>query len=247
MAGSGPIEMERQSASDGIGRRAVAKALGTATAGLVAGSGWSATASRAAVRGARNHPAVVALTAVLDDAATQLNVPVEEIAVQRLEAQEWPDGCLGLAGAGEVCTEAIVPGYQIVLQTADEEIRYRTDQQGNFRREPAEMSQDALQVHLERTGGIAGRRDDLDLNAADLADAEASELRRLIEEADFWNLPEELDEGLTVTDGYEYRVTVSEGDDSHTVAIYGIASLSHTANEGFWRLVSWLEERIGSA
>jgi hypothetical protein len=247
MAGSRPIEVEQRSPSDGIGRRAVTKALGATAAGVVAVPGWSATIGQAAAKGTRAHPAIVALIAALDNAATELNVPVAEIVVQRLEAQEWPDGCLGLTESGEVCTEALVSGYRIVLQTADAEISYRTDQQGNVRREPAEMSQDALQIHLERTGGIAGRRDELDLNAANLTDAEASELRRLIEEADFWNLPEEIDEGTAITDGYEYVVTVSDGADSHTASIYGIASLDHSGNQGLWRLVSWLEERIGPA
>jgi hypothetical protein len=228
------------------GRRAAAKAVGGAVVGLVTSPGWGAPVGHVAAKGARDHPAIVALSAVLADAARELDVPLPEIAVQSLQAEEWPDACLGLAAPDEACAEVITPGYRIIMRTADEEVSYRADQRGVFRREPAAVSQDALQVHFERTGGIAGRHDEIDLDAANLSDAEASELRRLIEDADFWNLPEQIDEDITVTDGYEYRVTVSEGSRSHTVSGYGIASLPQTQNPGFWRLVSWLEERIGT-
>src|SRR5262249_42823374 len=155
--------------------------LGGAAAGMLVASRWGGTTGQAAVKGVRDHPAIIALTAVLQDAAAALGTPVTEITVQRLEAEDWPDACLGLAGPGEGCAEVIPPGCRGVLALpAGGETVYRPDQRGNARREPAAVNQDALQVHFARTGGIAGRHDEIDLNTANLPEAEASELRRLL-------------------------------------------------------------------
>jgi hypothetical protein len=352
----------------GVGRRRLAKALGGGVAaGLALAPGLGVAARQAEADAAADHPAIVALGAVLEDAAAELGVPVGEIAVQSLVAQDWPDSCLGLAGEGEVCAEVITAGYHIVLGPPADGMSYRASGEEVIRREPAAAAETALQVryevtggidgihevfavdtahladteatelrrlieevdfwnlpaelddhgdivdgfwhqvtvtegdrqhtvsildsagpaatrfprfwdlliwlnehsqpiqadsppatpsgtdqnrlqvHFERTGGIAGRHDEIDLDTANLSAAEASELRRLIAEADFWNLPAEIDEGVGVSDGYQYQVTVTEGGQSHAVSIYGIASLAQTEHRGFWRLVSWLEARVQSA
>lgn len=44
-----------------------------------------------------------------------------------VEEVEWPDGCLGLPAEDELCTEAVVPGYRVLLATGDAEYVYRTD------------------------------------------------------------------------------------------------------------------------
>ncbi len=51
-----------------------------------------------------------------------------DIEVIKVEAVEWRNGCLECAKAGEMCTDAIVPGYRIVLRAAGQEYEYRTDQ-----------------------------------------------------------------------------------------------------------------------
>ena len=65
-----------------------------AAVGLVALPRRGAPVGPAAAKGTRDHPAGIALTAVLDNAAAELNVSVAEIAVQSLEAEDWPDACL---------------------------------------------------------------------------------------------------------------------------------------------------------
>ena len=42
-------------------------------------------------------------------------IPEEQIRLSSVSAETWPDGCLGLGRPGEVCTEALVPGYRIRL------------------------------------------------------------------------------------------------------------------------------------
>lgn len=66
-----------------------------------------------------------------------LGVPVESIQFRSVEAQEWPNGCLGLPGPDEACTEAIVPGWLVVFVVDGQEYRFRVSQTGTeIRREP---------------------------------------------------------------------------------------------------------------
>lgn len=68
--------------------------------------------------------------------AEQLSISAETIEIRKVEPAEWPDGCLGLAGPGEMCTMAIVPGYRITLAAGETEYVYRTDERGtSLRRE----------------------------------------------------------------------------------------------------------------
>ena len=67
-------------------------------------------------------------------------VAVTDIEVVRVEAVQWRNGCLECAKEGERCTDAIVPGYRIVLRAADVEFEYRTDQKQTVRPCPAATS-----------------------------------------------------------------------------------------------------------
>jgi hypothetical protein len=56
-----------------------------------------------------------AVGAVLDAVAVTAGEQAAEATVLAVEAQEWPDGCLGLGAPDEACTLAIAPGYRIVI------------------------------------------------------------------------------------------------------------------------------------
>jgi hypothetical protein len=60
----------------------------------------------------------------VEDAADERGLTEEEIEVVRLEEVDWPDGAMGCPEEGEVYTQAIVPGYVIVLEVGDEEVHY---------------------------------------------------------------------------------------------------------------------------
>ncbi len=47
-------------------------------------------------------------------------------------SQEWSDGCLGLGKPDELCTQAITPGWQIVVTDGMRNWTYRTDNSGNI-------------------------------------------------------------------------------------------------------------------
>lgn len=63
--------------------------------------------------------------------ASMLNVSAEEISVISTEAVDWPDGCLGVERPGMMCTQAIVPGYRIILQAGGEQYEFRTNESGS--------------------------------------------------------------------------------------------------------------------
>jgi hypothetical protein len=55
---------------------------------------------------------------------------VAQIAVVSATEQNWPDGCLGLPKAEEVCTMAIVPGWRVEVSDKLQTWYYRTDRTG---------------------------------------------------------------------------------------------------------------------
>ncbi|MCX6047530.1 MAG: hypothetical protein NT075_20695 [Chloroflexi bacterium] len=61
-----------------------------------------------------------------------LGVTSEEIKVVQSEAVDWPDGCLGVATSGMMCTQMIVPGYRIVLEAQGQQFEYHTNRDGSI-------------------------------------------------------------------------------------------------------------------
>jgi hypothetical protein len=67
--------------------------------------------------------------------AERQNINTDQVVVMQVEEQEWSDGCLGLATEGEMCTQAIIPGYRITAEAEGENYIFRTDQEGSSIRE----------------------------------------------------------------------------------------------------------------
>lgn len=80
--------------------------------------------------GIENGESEAAVNAARDLLAQQLSITTDQIDVARVEAVQWPDGCLGLGMAEQMCTQAIVPGYLIVLEHAGKVFEFRTDAAG---------------------------------------------------------------------------------------------------------------------
>jgi hypothetical protein len=59
-----------------------------------------------------------------------LGVPLESIQVQTVEKKEWPDGCLGLGKSGEVCTQAVTPGWLLAFSINGTTYRFRANDTG---------------------------------------------------------------------------------------------------------------------
>jgi len=72
-----------------------------------------------------------AISAAITALSGTLNLPPGQITVVSAEAVEWPDGCLGVQKPGVMCTQAIVPGYKIILEANGEQYEFHTDEDGS--------------------------------------------------------------------------------------------------------------------
>ena len=69
---------------------------------------------------------------VLQAAATDLKLAASQLEINRYSRETWPDGCLGLAKPEELCTQALVEGWQIEISDGEQNWLYRSDLTGNI-------------------------------------------------------------------------------------------------------------------
>jgi hypothetical protein len=60
----------------------------------------------------------------------QRGVTSRKLKVVEASPQTWPDGCLGLAQPGELCTQVLVQGWRFVVSDNGKTWVYRTDEYG---------------------------------------------------------------------------------------------------------------------
>ena len=76
---------------------------------------------------------------------------------------------------------------------------------------------DVKRIKFERTGGFAGMRIGADIDLDDLPEDQARELRELLDDVDFDELPEQLMGKQQMPDGFDYSITVESDKRKHTV------------------------------
>jgi hypothetical protein len=76
---------------------------------------------------------------------------------------------------------------------------------------------DIKRVKFERTGGFAGIRIAADFELDDLPEEQAEQLKELLDDVGFDELPEQLMAGNQLADGLTYSVTVKYEKHEHTV------------------------------
>ncbi len=59
-----------------------------------------------------------------------LNLPPGKLTLTSTEAVDWPNGCLGVQKLGMMCTQAIVPGYKILIEADGQVYEVRTNEDG---------------------------------------------------------------------------------------------------------------------
>ena len=184
-----------------------------------------------------SHAAVQALAAVVREAANLLRVPIEEIKVESLSAQDWPDSCLGLGKPDDGCADVVTPGFLIVLGDG---FRYRTDMAGNIRTESANLD-DELTIDFGQSGGIGGWTTEYRADDSTLTSEDVVTVRRFIDETVFFDLPREVANGQPITDMFDYTLTVRHGRRHHTVHTYD-GSGPHQS-PALVEFIAWLQER----
>ncbi len=63
--------------------------------------------------------------------AKEFKLASDSINVVNYEAVMWRDGCLEVRMGNQPCTDVVVPGYRIILESAGKKYEYRTDESGN--------------------------------------------------------------------------------------------------------------------
>jgi hypothetical protein len=67
---------------------------------------------------------------MMTDLAAKLNAPVSDISVVLAESLTWRDGSLGCGKPGQMYTQALVPGYRVILDYAGQQFDYRATERG---------------------------------------------------------------------------------------------------------------------
>ncbi|NEQ43983.1 MAG: hypothetical protein F6K00_10660 [Leptolyngbya sp. SIOISBB] len=67
---------------------------------------------------------------VLAQASQELQLPINELSILRVNQETWLDGCLGLGRPDEGCLQALVPGWQLEVVHQNQSDFYRTDNDG---------------------------------------------------------------------------------------------------------------------
>jgi hypothetical protein len=78
-------------------------------------------------------PSTVA-NAVRKDLSQQTGIPANQLQLIQSTSKTWSDGCLGLAKADEMCSQALVPGWQVVFSNGTRRWVYRTNATGTVYR-----------------------------------------------------------------------------------------------------------------
>ena len=84
------------------------------------------------------------VTMVREDAARQAGVPLDDVLVTSAIAVTWPDGSIGCPQPGMAYTQALVPGYRILVRAGDRTLQYHAGRNGRFVLCPAGRATDPI-------------------------------------------------------------------------------------------------------
>ncbi|HET7472415.1 MAG TPA: hypothetical protein VFJ71_04745 [Candidatus Limnocylindrales bacterium] len=73
------------------------------------------------------------LDPIVADAATRASVDKTAVTVVRASAQTWPNGALGCPSPGVMYTQAVVTGWQVVVEAGGTQYDYRSGGAGRFK------------------------------------------------------------------------------------------------------------------
>lgn len=72
------------------------------------------------------------LEGVIADAASGAGVDPSDVEVITAEAVTWPDGALGCPQPDQMYTQALAPGYRVVVEIDGEELHFHASESGEF-------------------------------------------------------------------------------------------------------------------
>jgi hypothetical protein len=102
-----------------------------------------------------------------------------------------------------------------------------------------------LRISFERSGGFAGISVKTAIDEEDLAADEAQKLRRMVEEADFFNLPGKITSRSPQPDRFQYELRLEEKGREHTVKVSEEAMPEKLKPLGKWLMEKARQTRRG--
>jgi hypothetical protein len=72
--------------------------------------------------------------AVRQNLSRQTGIALGKLKITQFSQETWSDGCLGLPKSGEFCTQALVPGWRVVVSSGNKTWAYRTNSTGQVLR-----------------------------------------------------------------------------------------------------------------
>lgn len=72
--------------------------------------------------------------AVITNLTQQTGIPPERLKITQYSRQTWSNGCLDLPKASEICTQALVEGWRVVVSGNGRTWVYRSDRNGRILR-----------------------------------------------------------------------------------------------------------------
>lgn len=69
---------------------------------------------------------------VLQDASKRSSISTEKLRIIGSVRRDWSDGCLGLAQSGTMCTQQVIPGWQVKVVSGQKTLVYRTNNSGSI-------------------------------------------------------------------------------------------------------------------
>lgn len=81
-----------------------------------------------------------------------------------------------------------------------------------------------MHIDFTRTGGFAGIRLTTTVDTQDLAAEQASTLDKLVSDAGFFKLPEQLQSASPAPDRFQYALTISSGQQTHSITVNDAAA-----------------------
>lgn len=180
---------------------------------------------------AQQNAAIIGLWRALDDASVILGIPAADILVTSLELRARMEEPAPLP-----------PAFSIQLS---EGLSYWADTQGNIRRINGRREDDELQIRFTWEGGPAGWRSVYEADETSLMTGEVTELRRMLDEANFFNLPDQVGNGEPIPDLFRYTVWVAVGRRNRAITTYD--GTGPHASPPLVTLIEWLKERSAAS
>ena len=73
-------------------------------------------------------------SAVITEVSKQTGIPTKNLKITQYSRQTWSNGCLGLSKPGEICTQALVEGWRVVVSGNKCTWVYRSNRNGRILR-----------------------------------------------------------------------------------------------------------------